>query len=206
VGIDPAGPRVAKALLTTLPIAPKRQALARIYCNPAHCRLARSNVGVHVQFRTTDLCDQYPDEVAILEPIFKDYGGTRRFAGPVATIKCFEDNSRVRDLTAEQGLGRVLVIDAGASMRRAVLGDLLAQKAVDNGWEGCIVYGCIRDSAAIAGMQFGVKALGTVPLKTDKRGEGQRDIAVQFAGATIRPGDWLYADEDGVIVAHRALT
>ena len=101
--------------------------------------------------------------------------------------------------------GRVLVIDAGGSMRRAVLGDLLAKKAVDNGWSGIVVYGCIRDSAAIADMSIGVKALGTHPLKTDKRGEGQRDIPVRFGGVTFRPGDWLYADEDGVIVARRAL-
>jgi regulator of ribonuclease activity A len=159
-----------------------------------------------VEFKTTDLCDQYADEITVCEPIFRDYGGVARFAGPAATIKCFEDNSRVRDLTAEPAQGRVLVIDAGGSFRRAVLGDLLAQKAVDNGWLGFIVYGCIRDSAAIARMQIGVKALGVVPLKTDKRGEGQRDIPVQFAGASVRPGDWIYADEDGVIVARRALT
>jgi regulator of ribonuclease activity A len=111
----------------------------------------------------------------------------------------------VRELTAEAGNGRVLVIDAGGSMRRAVVGDMLAQKAVDNGWVGIVVYGCIRDSAALADMPIGVKALGAHPMKTDKRGEGQRDIAVRFGGVTFRPGDWLYADEDGVIVARRAL-
>lgn len=158
-----------------------------------------------MSFRTADLCDQFSDELDVCEPLFRDYGGRRSFAGPIATIKCFEDNSRVRDLVAEAGQGRVLVIDAGGSLRRAVLGDLLAQKAVDNGWSGVLVYGCIRDSVAIGRMAIGVKALATHPLKTDKRNEGQRDLPVRFAGVTFRSGDWLYADEDGVIVARRSL-
>ena len=158
-----------------------------------------------MDFRTADLCDQFSDELEVCEPLFRAYGGRVRFAGPVVTIKCFEDNSRVRDLVAEHGAGRVLVIDAGGSMRRAVLGDLLAQKAVDNGWVGIVIFGCLRDSAAIAQMPFGVRALGTHPMKTDKRGEGQRDLPVRFAGATFRPEDWVYADEDGIIVARRAL-
>jgi regulator of ribonuclease activity A len=159
-----------------------------------------------VDIRTADLCDQFSDELQVCEPMFGDFGGKLQFGGQIATIKCFEDNSLVRDLTAEAGNGRVLVIDAGGSMRRAVLGDLLAKKAADNGWVGIVVYGCIRDSAAIADMNIGVKALGSNPLKTDKRGEGQRDIVVRFGGVSFRPGDWLYADEDGVIVAPRALT
>lgn len=158
-----------------------------------------------MDFRTADLCDQFADELEVCEPLFFNYGGTPRFAGPAATIKCFEDNSRVRDLVAEPGGGRVLVIDAGGSMRRAVLGDLLAQKAVDNGWLGVIVFGCIRDSAAISAMPLGVRALGTLPMKTDKRGEGQRDLPVRFAGVTFRNGDWVYADEDGIVVARREL-
>jgi regulator of ribonuclease activity A len=158
-----------------------------------------------VEFRTADLCDQFGDELAICDPLFRDYGGAPRFAGAVVTIKCFEDNSRVRDLTGERGEGRVLVIDAGGSMRRAVLGDMLAQQAVDNGWRGILVYGCVRDSTLLATMPIGIKAIGTCPLKTDKRGEGQRDIHVRFAGVTFKPGDWVYADQDGVIVAPRAL-
>jgi regulator of ribonuclease activity A len=137
--------------------------------------------------------------------MFGDFGGQLQFGGQIATIKCFEDNSLVRDLTAEAGDGRVLVIDAGGSMRRAVVGDMLAKKAVDNGWSGILVYGCIRDSAALADMAIGVKALGTHPFKTDKRGEGQRDVVVRFGGVNFQPGDWLYADEDGVVVAKRSL-
>lgn len=158
-----------------------------------------------MDFKTADLCDQFSDELQVCEPIFHDYGGALRFAGPLATIKCFEDNSRVRDLTAEAGQRRVLVIDAGGSLRRAVLGDMLAQKAADNGWAGILVYGCVRDSVALSLMGLGVKALGVCPLKTDKRGEGQRDIPVRFAGTTFNPGDWVYSDEDGVVVASRKL-
>ena len=153
-----------------------------------------------MDFRTADLCDEFSNELDVCEPIFRTYGGRVRFSGRIATIKCFEDNSRVRELVKEPGEGRVLVIDAGGSLRRAVLGDMLAKDAVDNGWSGAIVYGCIRDSAAIAQMPLGVRALGTLPMKTDKRGEGQRDLVVRFAGATFRPGDWAYADEDGIVV------
>ena len=124
-----------------------------------------------MDFRTADLCDEFSNELDVCEPIFRTYGGRVRFSGRIATIKCFEDNSRVRELVKEPGEGRVLVIDAGGSLRRAVLGDMLAKDAVDNGWSGAIVYGCIRDSAAIAQMPLGVRALGTLPMKTDKRGE-----------------------------------
>ena len=158
-----------------------------------------------MEFQTADLCDRFAAELQIGESVFRDYGGKQRFAGQIATIKCFEDNSRVRDLVAEAGRGRVLVIDAGGSMRRAVLGDMLAQQAVDNGWSGVVVYGCIRDSFAIARLPLGVKALGACPIRTDKRGEGQRDVLVRFAGVNFRQDDWLYADEDGLIVAPRAL-
>jgi regulator of ribonuclease activity A len=158
-----------------------------------------------VEFKTADLSDQFSEELQICEPIFRDYGGARTFSGQAATIKCFEDNSRVRERVAERGEGRVLVIDAGGSLRRAVLGDLLAQKALDNGWSGVVLYGCIRDSVAIGAMRIGVKALNTCPLKTDKRNEGQLDVPVRFAGAMFHPGDWVYADNDGVIVARRSL-
>lgn len=158
-----------------------------------------------MDIKTADLCDRFSDELEICEPMLGDFGGELRFAGRIATVKCFEDNSRVRELTGEAGDGRVLVIDAGGSMRRAVVGDVLARKALDNGWSGIIVYGCIRDVAAIADLPIGVKALGTHPLRTDKRNEGQRDVIVRFAGVSFRPGDWLYADEDGVIVARRSL-
>jgi regulator of ribonuclease activity A len=158
-----------------------------------------------VDFATTDLSDEFGEELQVCQSLFRDFGGRRRFCGPIATIKCFEDNSLVRDLVAEPGNGRVLVVDAGGSMRRAVLGDLLAKQALDHGWSGFVIYGCIRDSVAIGGMALGVKALGTHPLKTDKRGEGQRGVIVRFADATFAPDAWAYADEDGIVVAPRRL-
>jgi regulator of ribonuclease activity A len=152
-------------------------------------------------FKTADLYDQHGERLRVCEPIFGDYGGITRFAGPAATVKCFEDNTQVKAALAEPGAGRVLVVDAGGSMRCAMLGDLIAASAVDNGWAGVLMHGCIRDSGEIADMDLGVKALGTIPRKSERRGEGQRDIPVTFAGVTFRPGDWVYCDEDGVVVA-----
>lgn len=151
-------------------------------------------------FTTADLSDAHP-EAAIAEPVFRDLGGRTRFAGPIATVRAHEDNSLVRAALAEPGAGRVLVVDGGGSLRCALLGDRLAALAVENGWSGVLVHGCIRDSAAIATMDLGVKALGTHPRRTEKRGAGERDVPVRFAGATFRPGAWLYADSDGVLVS-----
>ncbi|WP_444928098.1 ribonuclease E activity regulator RraA [Microbulbifer sp. TRSA002] len=155
---------------------------------------------------TPDLCDAYPDEVRVVDPMFINYGGRDRFGGQIVTIKCFEDNSLVRELVAEPGQGKVLVVDAGGSMRRACLGDMLAEKAVANGWEGILMYGCIRDVDEIAELDLGVQALGSHPMKTEKKGIGERDLAVGFAGVDFRPGEYLYADNNGVIVAGKALT
>ena len=154
---------------------------------------------------TPDLCDTFPDMVRVVEPMFINYGGRERFGGQIVTIKCFEDNSLVRDLVAEAGTGKVLVVDAGGSMRRACLGDLLAEKATLNGWEGILMYGCIRDVDAISGLELGVQALGSHPMKTDKKGVGERDIAVTFGGVTFKPGEYLYADNNGVIVSPQPL-
>lgn len=150
---------------------------------------------------TCDLCDRHDAQLRVLELPLRDFGGRRAFAGLVSTIKACEDNSLVREAVAEPGRGRVLVIDGGGSMRRAMLGDLLAAQALGNGWAGVLVHGAIRDSAAIAAMDLGVKALGTCPRKTEKRGQGLREVAVEFGGLVIRPGEWLAADEDGVVLA-----
>ena len=158
-----------------------------------------------MSFKTADLCDEYSDSVQICEPGFLDYGGRRRFFGQISTIKCFEDNSLVREAVAEPGEGRVLVVDAGGSRRCAMLGDLLAAKAVAKGWAGVLMYGLIRDSADIAQMDLGVKALGTCPLKSVKKGVGERDVAVRFAGVNFTPGAYLYADEDGIVFSEAAL-
>ncbi len=154
---------------------------------------------------TTDLSDAYGDRLRILAPMFLDYGGRRAFSGPVVTVKVFEDNTRVREALSESGDGRVLVVDGGGSLRCALLGDNLAAMARDNGWSGIVVYGCIRDSGEIRELDIGVKALNVHPRRSEKRGEGERDVAVTFAGVTIRPGEWLYADDDGVVVTREAL-
>lgn len=155
--------------------------------------------------KTTDICDQFSERLRIASPIFVDYGGRRVFEGEVVTVKVFEDNSLVREALERPGQGRILVVDGGGSMRCALLGDQLAALGQRNGWAGAVVYGCIRDSADIGAMDFGVKALMTHPLKSVKKGIGDRNVPVTFAGITIRPGDYLYADHDGIVVADERL-
>jgi regulator of ribonuclease activity A len=152
-----------------------------------------------------DLCDTYPTEVSVATPIFVSYGGVRAFGGQIATVNVHEDNVLVRQAIEEPGIGRVLVVDGGGSLRCALVGDRLAALAHQNGWSGIVVYGCIRDSSAIADIQIGLKALNTHPFKSAKKGTGERDIPVTFAGLTFTPGQYLYADDDGLIVAARAL-
>ncbi|KUJ84714.1 ribonuclease activity regulator protein RraA [Microbulbifer flavimaris] len=154
---------------------------------------------------TPDLCDAHGDKVQVLEPMMINFGGRERFGGQVTTIKCFEDNSLVRELVAEPGEGRVLVVDAGGSMRRACLGDMLAEKACNNGWEGILMYGCIRDVDEIGALDIGVQALGAHPMKTEKKGIGERDVPVRFGGVTFEPGAFVYADNNGIIVADQPL-
>lgn len=155
--------------------------------------------------KTADLTDEYSD-YQLCEPIFQCYGGFPRFHGRIRTVKAFEDNSLVRQAVSEKGDGAVLVIDGGGSTRCAMLGDLLAQKAVNNGWVGAIIYGLIRDSAEIDQMPFGVRAIGTIPIKSIKEGLGKADVSVRFAGVTFEVGHYVYADEDGVIVSPEPLT
>lgn len=153
---------------------------------------------------TPDICDAYP-EVQVLDSLFINYGGNEAFCGPIRTIKCFEDNSLVKEAVSESGEGAVLVVDAGGSHRCAMLGDMLAEQAVSNGWSGVIIYGCVRDVDVLAESELGIQALGAHPRRSEKRGEGQRDITVMFAGATMRPGQWLYADNNGIVIADRRL-
>ena len=157
-------------------------------------------------FATAELCDAHEGAVRVLALPWLDLGGRTAFHGQVSTIKACEDNSRVREAVAEPGTGRVLVVDGGGSLARAMLGDQLAARAAQNGWEGLVIVGAIRDSAAIATMDLGVKALGRCPRKTDKRGEGLREVTLEITGVRVDPGFWLYADADGVIVSERALT
>lgn len=153
-----------------------------------------------------DLCDEHADKVTVLEPLFRDFGGEHIFWGQVVTVRCYEDNSRVRELVASPGTGKVLVVDGGAMVRRALLGDQLAEKAVENGWEGIVINGAIRDAGAISTMALGVKALATCPIKTEKRGLGDVGIPLSFAGATIYPGDFIYTDINGILVSREPLS
>lgn len=157
-----------------------------------------------MQYVTPDLCDAYP-YVDVVEPMFSNFGGRDSFGGQIVTIKCFEDNSLVKEQVELDGRGKVLVVDGGGSLRRALLGDMLAEKAAKNGWEGIVVYGCIRDVDVIAQTDLGVQALAAHPMKTEKRGIGDLNVEVTFGGVTFTPGHYIYADNNGIIVSHEEL-
>jgi regulator of ribonuclease activity A len=158
-------------------------------------------------FSTCDLCDDHKSDgdgtFRVLPPVFQSYGGRGRFAGPVSTVKCHEDNTLVKAALDEPGQGRVLVVDGGGSLRRALVGGNLGAAAAKNGWAGIVVDGAVRDLAELAACEVGIRALAAMPLPTVKRSEGQRDVAVQVQGVWLRPGEWLYADEDGIVVMPR---
>ena len=160
-------------------------------------------------FSTCDFCDAHKGDDSgafrVLPPVFQSYGARTSFSGPVSTVKCFEDNTLVKAAVDSPGLGRVLVVDGGGSLRRALVGGNLAAAAARNGWAGVVVDGCVRDIAELNAAAVGIRALGLMPLPTEKRNEGQRDVAVQIQGVGVRPGDWLYADADGIVVSARSL-
>ncbi|MFB9992954.1 ribonuclease E activity regulator RraA [Deinococcus oregonensis] len=150
-------------------------------------------------FATTDLSDAYP-EAQILAPVFSDYGGSPRFSGPAVTLRVLENNPLVRSTLEMPGLGRVLVVDGGGSLNCALLGGMLAQFGVQNGWAGIIIFGCVRDSAELRALPIGIRALAVHPRRSGKAAEGESGGAVTFAGVTIQPGDQIYADQDGILV------
>lgn len=154
---------------------------------------------------TPDIADQFPRDVQALQLQFSDYGGVSDFSGAAVTVKCFEDNSLVKALLGTAGEGRVMVVDGGGSLRHALLGDMLAEKAATHGWSGLVINGAIRDVEQIGVTQLGVKALGTTPLKTEKLGAGQQDVEIEIGGVRVQTGDWVYADNNGVLVAHKPL-
>ena len=159
-----------------------------------------------MQYLTPDLCDEYPNQVQVLEPLFTNYGGRTSFGGEIVTIKCFEDNSLVKEQAGLDGRGKVMLVDGGGSLRKALLGDMIAENAVKHGWEGIIIYGCIRDVDAIAELDLGVQALNSIPLKTEKRGLGDLNVPVKFASVDIEPGQFVYADNNGIIISSVALS
>ena len=168
-------------------------------------------------FATCDLCDVHKSDVTgefrVLPPVFRDFGQVKKFSGPVATVKCFEDNTLVKAAVDSPGyvetpqgrVGKVLGVDGGGSLRKALLGGNLGAAAARNGWAGVVIDGCVRDTAELAAQAVGIRALAAMPMPTEKRNQGQADVAVQVQGVWVRPGDWLYADEDGIVVASRAL-
>ena len=154
--------------------------------------------------KTSDLCDDYTDSIQVAEPVFGDFGGLTEFSGIIHTLKVFEDNSLVRQALQSPGDGKVLVVDGGGSLRCALVGGNLAALGVKNGWHGIIVNGCVRDSAEMAEQTIGVKALATHPLKSVKKGVGDEGINVHFCHVTFRSGEYVYADEDGIVVLKNA--
>lgn len=157
-------------------------------------------------YKTTDLCDQYGNEAEVFEPIFRDFGGKADFEGKAFTVKCFEDNSRIKELSLEPGKGRILVVDGGGSNRCALFGDVIGEDLVKNGWAGAVIYGYVRDSAVLKTLPIAIKALGVSPRKSVKRSEGQCGERLVFAGVVVQPGDQLFADEDGIIKLNRELS
>lgn len=155
-------------------------------------------------FSTCDLCDAHRSDTdgafRVLPPVFRDFGAITTFAGPVSTAKCYEDNTVVKAALDEPGRGRVLVVDGAGSLRRALVGGNIAAAAAKNGWAGVVVYGAVRDVAEMAACQVGLRAMALVPLPTEKRNQGERDVAVRIEGVWVRPGDQLYADADGIVV------
>lgn len=154
---------------------------------------------------TADLCDGFEQLVQVAEPILRDYGGTVAFGGPIATVSVQEDNTSVRALLEQDGAGRVLVVNGGGSLECALVGDNLARIAIDHGWAGILIFGCVRDSAALRTMPIGIKALATMPRRSAKKSPGVVQTVTAFAGITFVPGHYLYADADGVIVSPVAL-
>ena len=161
-------------------------------------------------FATTDLCDDHPElleggQLAVLPPVFRHFGLRSKFCGRATTLKVFEDNALVRATLEAPGNGNVLVVDGGASLRRALVGGQLALLAQNNGWAGIIVDGCVRDVDEINGLDVGVRALAACPRRSARQGAGERNIRVVVAGIAVQPGDWIYADADGVLFSQQKL-
>ena len=156
-------------------------------------------------FATPDLCDEHGDLLQVATPDFQFYGVSRHLQGRVATVKCFEDNSKVAELIDTPGEGRVLVVDGGASLRYSLFGGNLGVKAVDNNWAGVVVWGALRDVEELCDLPIGILALASVPRKTNKRGQGVCDVEVEVAGMTVVPGSFIYADDNGVVLSPRDL-
>ncbi|MFT4926916.1 MAG: regulator of ribonuclease activity A [Phenylobacterium sp.] len=158
-----------------------------------------------MQYNTSELCDIHTNLVDVVEPIFINYGGRSSFAGIITTIKCFEDNQLIRETLMTDGLGKVLLVDGGGSTRRALIDGKLAEIAVENNWEGLIIFGAVRDVDAVEECDIGVQALASIPVGSDDLGHGEIDVPVNFGGVTFLPEDHLYADNTGIILSPEPL-
>ena len=154
---------------------------------------------------TSELCDLYAEQVDVVEPIFSSFGGVSNFYGKVTTVKCFESNGLIAEVLEENGEGRVLVIDGGGAVRRGLIDAELAQLAVDNGWEGIIVYGAVRQIQQLENLDIGIHALAPIPVSADESTAGESDIPVNFGGVTFFPEDYIYADLTGIILSQEPL-
>lgn len=158
-----------------------------------------------MEYSTSALCDIYFDQVDVVEPMFSNFGGNMIFSGQITTIKCFEDNGLIREVLQQEGAGRVLLIDGGGSLRRALIDAELAEIAEENGWEGIVVYGSVREVDELEQMNLGIQALSAIPAGASSQGIGEQDIAVNFAGVTFLPEDYIYADNTGIILSAEPL-
>lgn len=149
---------------------------------------------------TCDLSDRFGDEARVPPPLFRHFGGLKRFSGSAVTVKCFEDNSRIKELLATPGRGRVLIVDGGGSTRCALLGDMIAKDAVANGWEGIVIHGCVRDTAVLASLDIAIMAIGATPRRSTRRGEGTAHLGIYLGGVPVTEGDLVVGDEDGLLV------
>lgn len=158
-----------------------------------------------MEYNTSALCDIYLDQVDVVEPMFSNFGGCASFAGQVTTVKCYEDNGLIREILEQDGLGRVLLIDGGGSLRRALIDAEIASLAEENEWEGIVVYGCVREVDELEDMSIGIQAIASIPVGSTAQGVGEVDIPVNFGGVTFLPEDYLYADNTGVILSQEPL-
>ena len=154
---------------------------------------------------TPDLCDEFEDRLSILAPGFRDFGAVHQFFGQAVTVHCLNDNSKIKALSTTSGHGKVMVVDGQASMEYALLGDMIGDDLVKNGWAGIIINGCVRDVEALRTLQLGIKALDSMPRRSVKRDQGEVNITLSFAGVTVDPADWVYADESGIVVSKHKL-
>jgi regulator of ribonuclease activity A len=149
---------------------------------------------------TADLCDEFGDQLQICETVLLQYGAPAGFSGPIATVRCENDNALLKSVVSTPGQGRVLVVDGQGSRRSALMGDMIAQIALDHGWAGVVIHGCVRDVAVLRTLELGIKAVGSCPRRSGKSGAGAQEVEISFGGATFRPGDLLFSDEDGIVV------